>query len=132
MMRNAAAPRGDGGRKSKSVIRGPIDTSPPRSCQSNRNRGYPAERVLFRLCPGWAIGADGLQWLLYRVLYKRDSLRFKPKAYIATTKNILLRVLRENGIEPDAEGRAALDAMPDTFKEFRSLPQADSGRRLDG
>ena len=77
-----------------------------------------------RLNDKWALAYDPLQW----ILQKRGGLRkigsqagqeiWRGKSFIANKKGVLLRVLREKGIEPTPEAQKALDALPDTFREF--------------
>ena len=84
------------------------------------------DRVLFQICDGWALGADNLQWILFKADKRGPQAEkrhrrapWKALAFIAYTKTVLLRVLSENGVEPTPEGRAALAALPDTFKAWR-------------
>ena len=80
------------------------------------------DRILFQICPGWTLAADRQQWIVYRVYFKRDTARFLPVSFIGGAKETLLRVLRENHVNPTPEGRAALDALPNSFKARRSVP----------
>ena len=77
------------------------------------------ERILFHLCPGWALAADNQQWMVMRAKNRRGQREWQPVAFVATEKRILRRVLCEKGIKPTPEGRAALDALPDSFKASR-------------
>lgn len=72
-------------------------------------------RILFTLSPG----CDANQWIVYRQRKRREESYLQPLAYIATTKVVLLRVLREKGIECSAEALAHLDALPDHFISTR-------------
>ena len=76
------------------------------------------DRILIELAPGWAIGADNLQWMLMRAKIRRGQRDWTPVAFIASEKRILRRVLRENGVEPTPEAARYLDALPPTFKQW--------------
>ncbi len=43
-------------------------------------------------------------------------------SFVGSNKDVLLRVLREKGAEIDPAARAYIDAMPDTFREWVSVP----------
>ena len=68
------------------------------------------------LAPGWALGADNRQWILYQV---GANGRVWPMHFIATHKRIIERLVREEGIALSPEGRAAIDALPDHFGKSR-------------
>ncbi len=55
-----------------------------------------SERNLISLAPGWALGADNRQWILYQV--GADG-RVWPIHFIATYKRIIERLVREEGID---------------------------------
>ena len=70
---------------------------------------------------GWALGADDLQWMVLRKFVRKSEAQdWRAVSFVATTKDILRRVLREKGCQLSAEGQAALDALPETFKEWRA------------
>jgi len=62
----------------------------------------------------FAIGYDNAQWTVHQG--KRGKRR--TVSFIGSTKRVLIDVLREKGCVPTTEGQAALDALPDTFREF--------------
>ena len=69
-----------------------------------------------RLASGEAAGAaDGG---LRKIGSQAGQEIWRGKSFIANKKGVLLRVLREKGIEPTPEAQKALDALPDTFREF--------------
>ena len=72
--------------------------------------------TLISLAQGWALGADSRQWILYQV--SADG-RVWPLHFIATHKQIIERLVREEGIDLSPEGRAAIDALPDHFGKSR-------------
>ena len=45
-------------------------------------------------------------------------------SFVASNKDILWRVLREKGAEIDPAAQEYIDAMPDTFREWISMPPA--------
>jgi hypothetical protein len=66
----------------------------------------------------FALGADSLQWVLYRrhaavpegsPLLLRD---WRPISFVPSTKEILLRCMREKGCKPSHEAQLALDGTP--------------------
>lgn len=80
------------------------------------------DRILFHLCPGWALAADRQQWILLAAEKRgREAVKrhrrapWRAVSFIGSTKAVLLRVVSEKGIEPTPQGRAALDALPDRF-----------------
>ena len=77
------------------------------------------DRHFLHLSEDWALGYDDLQWIVYRAYFKRGAARYEPKSFIGSTKRILRRVLRENGIEPTSKAKEYLDTMPDSFTEWR-------------
>lgn len=79
------------------------------------------DRIFLRLNDDWSLGYDDLHWIVCRVYFKRDTARFLPVSFIGSTRAVLYRVIRENGIEPTPEAQVALDAMPDTFREWLLL-----------
>ncbi len=74
-----------------------------------------SDRTLTTLAPGWALGADNRQWILYQV----SAARVWPIHFIATHKQIIERLIREEGIDLSPGGRAAIDALPDHFGKPR-------------
>ena len=74
-----------------------------------------SDRTLISLAPGWVLGADNRQWIMYQV----SAARVWPIHFIATHKRIIERLIREEGIDLTPEGRAAIDALPDQFGKPR-------------
>ena len=73
-----------------------------------------ALRTFLQLGPNAALGADEHQWILYRA--------GQPVSYVRSTKAVLVRCIREKGIELSAEGKAALDALADDFDAWKADP----------
>ena len=77
-----------------------------------------ADRV-FVTAGDWAVGADELQWILFR----RRSQRLGGwigVSFIRSTRDILARCMRERGVDDDT-ARLLLSGLPDTFDEWKSL-----------
>jgi hypothetical protein len=72
------------------------------------------ERIFLRLGENGALGADDHQWILYR----GES----PVSFVRSTKSVLVRSIREKGIELSAEGLARLNALADDFDSWRADP----------
>ena len=91
------------------------------------------DRIFLRLGEKAALGADAVQWILYR---GRDPNPDKPipdkglwqgKLWTAgsfdrSTKAVRIRCIREKGLELSPEGRAAMDALADDFDSWRADP----------
>ena len=74
--------------------------------------------IFLRLSEGWALGHDRFQWML--VQWQGEARGWRSVSFVASNKGVLMRVLGENGITPTPEAKAALDRLPDTFKEWLS------------
>jgi hypothetical protein len=86
------------------------------------------DRIFLRLGINGALGADELQWILYRAqgqvpldapLSTRD---WRGICFIRSAKAELIRCIREYGIELSDDGRIALDRLADTFDAWRADP----------
>jgi hypothetical protein len=62
---------------------------------------------------GWALAADGLQWILER----KYRNRFQPVAFVRSSKDILARCMSEAGVSSDTAGELLKD-LPPTFNEW--------------
>ena len=74
-----------------------------------------SERIFLRLGDRLALGADPLQWILYKSKAKAGSPSLEPKHWIAisfvhSTKHILERCIRESGLR-DATAASALESL---------------------
>jgi hypothetical protein len=78
---------------------------------------------------GYALGADDLQWILYRASGTKRCRTpmdaWKGVSFVRSAKSILLRCVREKALEVSPTGWAYLSALPDTFAEWK-LAQAKS------
>ena len=86
-----------------------------------------ADRQFLRLSERWALGTDGIQWIVQRARRNRNKeggLDWRAVAFVASDKGVLHRVLREKGVVIDSEGLEALRRLPETFREWASVPHA--------
>lgn len=67
-----------------------------------------------------ALGADNGQWIVYRRRKRRDHSYWNPISFIASSKAILTRVLREKGIQLTSEAQDFIDSMPGSFREWQN------------
>ena len=75
-------------------------------------------RMVLRLSANWAVLADNQQWMLCK-RRKNANSGWKSLSYVASSKAVLLRCLREKGAVVDTQGQAALDALPESFREWQ-------------
>jgi hypothetical protein len=90
--------------------------------------------IFLRLNDNFALGADELQWILYRARQKDVPLTmplrhrdWKPVSFVDSTKEILFRCMRENGCLAGTEARAALDGLISTFKAWKAAQSSRNG-----
>ena len=69
-----------------------------------------------RLSENWALAYDKNQWIVQH--YMRP--KWRSIAFVGSNKGVLMRVLKEKGAKVAPEARAALDALPETFREWIS------------
>jgi hypothetical protein len=95
------------------------------------------DTIFLRLSDKFALGADDLQWILYRSRREEPSpldapLKFGrrsewlPVSFVRSGKDILLRCMRERGCKPCDEAQVALAMLPCTFDAWKA---AEQGRR---
>ncbi len=80
-----------------------------------------------RISEKWALAYDNAQWILQRRKApgkKGGAYRWAGVSFVGSNKDILWRVLREKGAEIGPAAREYIDAMPDTFREWISMPPA--------
>ena len=83
------------------------------------------DTLFLRLSEKWALAYDKSQWIVQRRKApgkKGGERKWAAVSFVASNKDILLRVLREKGAEIDPAAREYIDAMPDTFREWISMP----------
>jgi hypothetical protein len=74
---------------------------------------------MFDLAPGWALGADNVQWIIMRLENRQAGDRrsaWKPVSFISTTREVLERVICERGITVTPMARAKVAALPVAFE----------------
>jgi hypothetical protein len=79
----------------------------------------------FAICGDWALGADNLQWILYR-LHSKTKGGWTAVSFVSSTRQVLERCCREKGCGEDT-ARNLLAGLPDTFdtwKLLQSSPEA--------
>jgi len=78
----------------------------------------------FAVSGDWALGADNLQWILYRRM-KGSPTPWRAVSFVASTRVILERCMREKGCsQPQRE--ALLAGLPPTFDQWRETRQTPS------
>jgi hypothetical protein len=93
---------------------------------SNVTASAPASsRILFQLNDGWALGADPRQWMLLRARKRHAQVTWQPVAFIASTKDVLRRCMRENGVHPSPDAKQNLDMLPDRFSDWVATRATD-------
>ncbi len=86
-----------------------------------------ADTQFLRLSKKWALAYDNAQWIVQRRKApgkKGGECRWAAVSFVASNKDILWCVLREKGAEIDPAVREYIAAMPDTFREWISMPPA--------
>jgi hypothetical protein len=78
-----------------------------------------ADRV-FAIVGDWALGSDGVQWMLCRRCNDRGRVYWRPVSFVRSTRDILARCMREKGVIADM-ARSLLSGLPDSFDEWKSL-----------
>ena len=67
----------------------------------------------FAVSGKWALAADNLQWMLQR----RAGQQWKLVSFVSSTRDILVRCMREKGC-PSADAERLLAGLPSTFEEW--------------
>ena len=75
-----------------------------------------ADRV-FAIAGDWAVGADGVQWILLR-RWKDD--KWRAVSFVRSTRDILARCMREKGTD-NVSAAQLLSGLPDTFEQWKAL-----------
>jgi hypothetical protein len=114
----------------KPVVAVPIASAakraPPRQSvapDGRRQKLGMADRIFLKLNDRLALGADDLQWILYKSSRNKKSgaLNWTPISYVSSTstKDILLRCVRESGLG-DSTAASALESVPSTFDAWKA------------
>ncbi len=78
-----------------------------------------------RLSEKWALAYDNAQWIVQRrkaPSKKGGTCRWAAVSFVASNKDDLLRVLREEGAEIGPAAREYIDAMPHRFLDWIAMP----------
>ena len=82
-----------------------------------------AERQ-FAVSGDWALGADSLQWILYR-RRSRAKGGWDAVSFVGSTREVLARCMGEKGC-PDGDRARLLDGLLPTFDQWRKTRQTPS------
>lgn len=97
----------------------PMPLSAMATAKNRPADAHRGDKVLFQLADGWAIGFDSRQWMVMRAKKAHGEFHhWQPVSFIASAKAVLERVIHEKNIPVTPEGRARLNALPETFREF--------------
>ena len=88
-----------------------------------------ADRLLFKLSDGYALGADDNQWMLMRGRKRHADAVWQPVAYIASTKANLLLCMAENGVQLTVGAQAQLGELSEHFLDWRAATQNTAATR---
>lgn len=82
-----------------------------------------ADRIFLRLNARYALGADSLQWIIYRARVSEPSLArsrdWHGVSFVSSTKALLLGLIGgRDGLCPEAQ--LALDGYPGTFEAWKA------------
>ena len=72
----------------------------------------------FAVSGDWALGADSLQWILYRRASKAKG-GWHAVSFVASTRAVLERCMREKGCDK-VSARNLLAGLPDTFDAWKA------------
>ena len=71
----------------------------------------------------WALGADEVQWILYRAKTRNTVPFWNPVLYVSSTREVLKERMREAGVER-APRENLLEGLPDTFRAWKTHSRA--------
>jgi len=83
-----------------------------------------ADTPFLQLSDNWRLASDPLQWIIQR----REGKQWRSVQFIASTREVLVRCLRELGAVVDKEAQLELDNLPGTFREWKKTPSAPRRR----
>ena len=83
--------------------------------------------AVFAVSRDWALGADSLQWILYR---RRAKGEWRAVSFVGSTREVLARCMGETGCSGEDRARL-LDGLPPTFNQWRETHQTTSQPVLD-
>ena len=71
----------------------------------------------FAISGKWALAGDRLQWIVQRQYLSKGQIKWHSVSFVASTKDVLVRCLREKGCPP-ADAERLLTDLPATFEEW--------------
>ena len=71
----------------------------------------------FAISGKWALAADRLQWMVQRRYMSKGQPGWQSVSFVASTRNVLARCMREKGCPP-ADAERLLTGLPSTFEEW--------------
>ena len=83
-----------------------------------------SDAPFLQLSDNWRLASDPLQWVIQR----REGKQWRSVQFIASTREVLTRCLREMGAVVDKEAQLELDNLPGTFQEWRKTQKAPRRR----
>ena len=72
----------------------------------------------FAIAGDWALGADNLQWILYR----KWSRGWRAVSFVSSDRSILERCMRDDGC-PELHRAVLLAGLPPTFDQWKIASQ---------
>ena len=78
----------------------------------------------FAVSGDWALGADSLQWILYR-RRSRAKGGWEAASFVGSKREVLARCMGEKGC-PDDDRARLLNGLPPTFDQWRKMRQTPS------
>jgi hypothetical protein len=80
---------------------------------------------LFRISGDWALGADEVQWIIYRRHRQKDRDTWDGIKFIRSTKQHL--AYRLTLLAPANDARRLLDGLPETFNDWLAARWSGDG-----
>jgi hypothetical protein len=74
---------------------------------------------VFATSGDWALGSDGVQWMLMRRHPRKRGDSWDPVSFVRSTRDVLARCMREKGLEPGTAAQL-LSGLPDSFDEWKT------------
>ena len=71
----------------------------------------------FAISGKWALAGDRLQWIVQRQYLSKGQIKWHSVSFVASTKDVLVRCLREKGC-PSADAERLLAGLPSTFEKW--------------
>ena len=75
------------------------------------------DRQLTRINQDFALAYDSNQWILRRRYFSKGEEKWRPLAFVGSTKSHLLTVMRREGV-PEDDARKACAPLPEKFLDW--------------